>query len=315
MNTLKTTAAGAPIIIGVSQAIRDVLQLADQVAATDCCVLIEGESGTGKELIARRLYANSRRFDRPFIPVNCAGISETLFESQFFGHVRGAFTGAEQTMLGVIRTADGGTVFLDEICDFPLSLQPKLLRVLQEQEVMPVGKPVPIKVDARFLAGSNRNLAEMVRQGTFRRDLYHRLNIVRIPLPSLRERPEDIGPLLDHFVLVAADRYQRPPVILGQAVRGLLAQYSWPGNIRELAAWVERLYVTGLSPEVLLDMLFGEGDATTLPIGSGLSLKQAERQAIVHAMEHANFNQRKAARMLQVHRATLARKLRTHKLG
>ncbi len=314
MNTLKVTAAGAPIIVGVSKAIRDVLQLADQVAATDCCVLIEGESGTGKELIARRLFANSRRFERPFIPVNCAGVSETLFESQFFGHVRGAFTGAEQTMLGVIRTADGGTVFLDEICDFPMALQPKLLRVLQEQEVMPVGKPVPVKVDTRFLAGSNRNLAEMVRQGTFRRDLYHRLNIVRIPLPSLRERPEDIGPLLDHFLLVAADRYQRLPVTLKPEVRGLLAQYGWPGNIRELAAWVERLYVTGLSAEILLDMLFGEAHATTMPIESGTTLKQAERQAIVQAMEHTNFNQRKAARMLQVHRATLARKLRVHKL-
>jgi DNA-binding NtrC family response regulator len=315
MNTLKVTATGVPIIVGVSKAIRDVLQLVDQVAATDCCVLIEGESGTGKELIARRLFARSLRADRPFIPVNCAGISESLFESQFFGHVRGAFTGAEQTMLGVFRTAEGGTVFLDEICEFPLSLQPKLLRVLQEHEVMPVGKPVPVKVDTRFLAGSNQNLAEMVRQGTFRRDLYHRLNIVRIRLPALRERPEDISPLLDHFLLVAADRYQRRPVMLSSQVRAILVGYAWPGNIRELSAWVERLYVTGLSPEMLLDMLMGESEQTSLAGPAGqLTLKQAERQAIVHAMEHANFNQRKAARMLQVHRATLARKLRTHKL-
>jgi DNA-binding NtrC family response regulator len=315
MSALKVTATGVPIIVGVSKAIRDVLQLVDQVAAADCCVLIEGESGTGKELVARRLYARSLRADRPFIPVNCAGVSESLFESQFFGHVRGAFTGAEQTMLGVIRTAEGGTVFLDEICEFPMSLQPKLLRVLQEQEVMPVGRPVPVKVDARFLAGSNRNLSEMVRAGTFRRDLYHRLNIVRIPLPALRERPEDISPLLDHFLLVAADRYQRPPVTLSAQVRSLLSGYTWPGNIRELAAWVERLYVTGLSPEVLLDMLLGESSpADTLLSAGQMTLKQAERQAIVQAMEHSNFNQRKAARMLQVHRATLARKLRSHKL-
>ena len=316
MCALKVTATGLPIIVGVSKAIRDVLQLVDQVAVTDCCVLIEGESGTGKELIARRLFAKSQRSDRPFIPVNCAGISESLFESQFFGHVRGAFTGAEQTMLGVFRTAEGGTVFLDEICEFPLSLQPKLLRVLQEHEVMPVGKPLPVKVDARFLAGSNQNLAEMVRMGTFRRDLYHRLNIVRIQLPALRERPEDIAPLLDHFLLVAADRYHRPPVALPRQVRAILTGYPWPGNIRELSAWVERLYVTGLSPELLLDMLMGETSSMGLcdPTGQ-LTLKQAERQAIVQAMEHANFNQRKAARMLQVHRATLARKLRTHKLG
>ena len=316
MCALKVTASGLPIIVGVSKAIRDVLQLVDQVATTDCCVLIEGESGTGKELIARRLVAKGPRADRPFIPVNCAGISENLFESQFFGHVRGAFTGAEQTMLGVFRTADGGTVFLDEICEFPLALQPKLLRVLQEHEVMPVGKPLPVKVNTRFLAGSNQNLAEMVRLGTFRRDLYHRLNIVRIQLPALRERPEDISPLLNHFLLVFADRYQRQPVVLRQPVRAVLAGYAWPGNIRELSAWVERLYVTGLSPEVLLDMLMGESGPTgTSDPTRQLTLKQAERQAIVQAMEHSNFNQRKAARMLQVHRATLARKLRSHKLG
>ncbi len=315
MATLKVSATGVPIIVGVSQAIRDVLRLVDQVAATDCCVLVEGESGTGKELIARRLFAKSRRSGHPFIPVNCAGVNESLFESQFFGHVRGAFTGAEQTMLGVIRTAEGGTVFLDEICEFPLVLQPKLLRVLQEREVMPVGKPSPVKFDTRFLAGSNQNLAEMVRQGKFRRDLYHRLNIVRIQLPSLRERPEDINPLLDHYLLVAADRYQRPPVMLPHAVRSLLTGYIWPGNIRELSAWVERLYVTGLSPEVLLDMLLGESSQTgqISPAGQ-MTLKQAERRVIAQAMETANFNQRKAARMLQVHRATLARKLRTHKL-
>jgi len=316
MSTLKVTDSGVPIIVGVSQAIRDVLQLVDQVAATDCCVLIEGESGTGKELIARRLFAKSKRAERPFIPVNCAGISESLFESQFFGHVRGAFTGAEQTMLGVFRTAEGGTVFLDEICEVPLSLQPKLLRVLQEREVMPVGKPVPVKVDTRFLIGSNRNLAEMVRQGTFRRDLYHRLNIVRIHLPALRDRPEDISPLLDHFLLVAADRYQRTPLPLSPQVRAVLTRYAWPGNIRELSAWVERLYVTGLSAETLLDMLVNESSQTSVSDPAGqLTLKQAERRAIVQAMEQANFNQRKAARMLQVHRATLARKLRSHKLG
>ena len=316
MSTLKVTASGLPIIVGVSKGIRDVLQLVDQVAVTDCCVLIEGESGTGKELIARRLNAKSRRADRPFIPVNCAGISESLFESQFFGHVRGAFTGAEQTMLGVFRTAEGGTVFLDEICEFPLSLQPKLLRVLQEHEVMPVGKPLPVKVDTRFLAGSNQNLAEMVRLGTFRRDLYHRLNIVRVYLPALRERPEDIGPLLDHFLLVAADRYQRPTVVLSSQVRAVLTGYPWPGNVRELSAWVERLYVTGLSPDDLLDMLLGESSSTGMSGPAGqMTLKQAERQAIAQAMEHANFNQRKAARALQVHRATLARKLRSHKLA
>jgi DNA-binding NtrC family response regulator len=313
MSTVKFSAGCAAPIVGVSKAIHDVLQLVDQVAATDCCVLIEGESGTGKELVARRLCARSSRCDRPFIPVNCAGISESLFESQFFGHVRGAFTGAEQSMLGVIRTAEGGTVFLDEVSDIPMSLQPKLLRVLQEQEVMPVGKPVPVKVDARFLAGSNRNLAEMVRQGTFRRDLYHRLNIVRVFVPPLRERTEDIPVLVSYFSELYADRYHRPSAVISAEVRALLGHYPWPGNIRELAAWVERLYVTGLGPETLLDMLFNEGESPQTLSADG-SLKQAERQAIVHALEQANFNQRKAARILQVHRATLARKLKQHRL-
>ena len=315
MSAVKLSAGGVPLFVGISKAIRDVLQLVDQVAATDCCVLIEGESGTGKELIARRLCAKSRRVDRPFIPVNCAGVSETLFESQFFGHVRGAFTGAEQSMLGVVRTAEGGTVFLDEICEIPLSLQPKLLRVLQEQEVMPVGKPVPIKVDTRFLVGTNRNLADMVRQGLFRRDLYHRLNIVRVVLPPLRDRTEDVAVLLDHFLELHAERYHRERMSLSPEVNALLSKYSWPGNVRELSAWVERLYVTGLDAATLLDMLFGESsEHILLGTPEDMTLKQAERHAIVHALERANFNQRKAARMLQVHRATLARKLKQHKL-
>ena len=313
----------APVIVGVSGVMREVLDLVDQVASSDCCVLIEGESGTGKELIARRLCDKSPRRDHPFIPVNCAGISETLFESQFFGHIRGAFTGAEQNMLGVIRTADGGTVFLDEVCDIPLSLQPKLLRVLQEQEVMPVGKPIPIKVDTRFLAGTNRNLADMVRRGTFRRDLYHRLNIVRIVLPPLRDRAEDVPLLLEHFSRRFADHYQREPIVVSQAVLAILMAYPWPGNVRELCAWTERLYVTGLSPEVLVEMLLGEVDLggasprRQRPARRRLdgSLKQVERQAIVQALERSNFNQRKAARLLQVHRATLARKLKKHRLA
>ncbi len=320
MTATTLLSGNAPMIVGVSGVMREVLDLVDQVAGSDCCVLIEGESGTGKELIARRLCDKSSRRGHPFIPVNCAGISETLFESQFFGHIRGAFTGAEQNMLGVVRTADGGTVFLDEVCDIPLSLQPKLLRVLQEQEVMPVGKPIPIKVDTRFLAGTNRNLADMVRRGTFRGDLYHRLNIVRIVLPALRDRAEDVPLLLEHFSRRFADHYQREPIVVSRAVLAILMAYPWPGNVRELCAWTERLYVTGLSPEVLVEMLLGEVDLGGASPGNGDgegagSLKQVERQAIVQAMERSNFNQRKAARLLQVHRATLARKLKKHRLA
>ncbi len=305
-----------PNIVGVSSAIRDVIKLVDTVASSDCCVLIEGDSGTGKELVARRLCAGSRRKDQAFIPVNCAGISESLFESQFFGHVRGAFTGAEQNMLGLVRTADGGTLFLDEVGEIPLNLQPKLLRVIQDQEVMPVGKPVPIHVDTRFIAGTNRNLRDLVKQDKFRRDLYYRLNIVRIRVPCLCERGEDVPLLLDHFSSVYAQRYDCEEIEIDGEIRSLLAGYTWPGNVRELAAWVERLYATGLEAEILVAMLLDESETPgAFASAEPQSLKQVERQAIVQAMQHADFNQRKAARILQVHRATLARKLKKHDLS
>ena len=268
---------GVPNIVGASQVLCDVVHLIDKVATSDCCVLIEGESGTGKELIARRLCAKSPRNDKPFIPVNCAGISESLFESQFFGHVRGAFTGAEQSTLGLVRTADEGTLFLDEVGEIPLNLQPKLLRVIQEQEVMPIGKPIPIKVDTRFIAGTNRNLRELVERGKFRQDLYFRLNIVRVVVPPLRQRVDDIPLLLDHFAAHYARHYKRDEILISPAVRSLLAGYSWPGNVRELAAWVERLYATGLDAEVLVEALLMESDKKQdkLPI-DGMSLRQLD---------------------------------------
>ncbi len=304
-----------PQIVGVSQAIREVLRLVDSVAPSDCCVLIEGESGTGKELMARRVCAKSRRKDRLFIPVNCAGISSSLFESQFFGHVRGAFTGAEQNMLGMIRSADGGTLFLDEVAEIPLNMQPKLLRVIHQQEVMPVGHPIPMQIDTRFIAGTNRNLRDMVNRGEFRQDLYYRLNIVRVVVPPLRDRAEDVPALLDHFSSIYAKRYRHKEIRLSAAVRSVLMGYPWPGNVRELAAWVERVYATGLDAEVLVEMLLIESEQphNSKPHET-LSLNQVERQAIVQAMDMADFNQRKAARMLKVHRATLARKLKKHKL-
>ncbi len=301
-------------IIGVSKAIRDVLALIDSAAPSDCCVLIEGESGTGKELLARRLCAKSRRKNQPMIPVNCAGISQSLFESQFFGHVRGAFTGAEQNMLGMVRSANGGTLFLDEVAEIPLNVQPKLLRVIQEQEVMPVGHPIPVKTDTRFIAGTNRNLRSMVERGEFRQDLYYRLTIVRVMVPPLRERPEDISVLLDHFLAIYAKRYGRKEMTISSAVRSLLVGYPWPGNVRELAAWVERLYATGLEAEVLIEMLLLEGQPQRNTPQNPMSLEQVERQAIVQAMDLSDSNQRQAAKMLKVHRATLARKLKKFNL-
>ena len=315
MSTSARSKSVLPHIVGVSRKLRDVLSLVDNAALSDCCVLVEGESGTGKELIARRLCARSPRAMEPFIPVNCAGISPSLFESQFFGHVRGAFTGAEQSMMGMVRSANGGTLFLDEVAEIPLNLQPKLLRVIQEQEVMPVGQPIPEKINTRFIAGTNRNLRDMVGRGGFRRDLYYRLNIVRVVVPPLRERHEDIPVLLDYFLTRYAKRYHYEKRSISPIVRSVLACYAWPGNVRELAAWVERLYATGLDAETLAEMLLAESETPaemTLP--GELSLQQVERRAIVQAMDLSDSNQRKAARMLKVHRATLARKLKKHKL-
>lgn len=309
--------AKRPELVGVSEAMRNVVHLLDSVAQSDCCVLIEGESGTGKELVARRLHSVSPRSHKPFIPVNCAGMSETLFESQFFGHVRGAFTGAEQTMLGLVRTAEGGTLFLDEVGDVPLNLQAKLLRVLQDGEVLPVGTATPFAVNTRFVAATNRSLRRAVDEGTFRQDLFYRINVVRICLPPLRTRPEDISPLLDHFLARYAALYERPVLAVGPEVRAQLAEYHWPGNVRELESWTERLHVTGLTPEVLMASLLAEAQAAADMDAEAahepvMSLAEAQRRAIERALEATGKNQVRAARLLNIHRSTLARKMREY---
>jgi DNA-binding NtrC family response regulator len=300
-----------PVLIGVSRAMRQVLELSQAAARSDCCVLVEGESGTGKELVARRLHALGPRAAAPFIPVNCAGVSETLFESQFFGHERGAFTGAQQSMLGLVRSAAGGTLLLDEVGEIPLHIQPKFLRLLQDGEVLPVGATAPVRADARFIGATNCSLSEEVRRGRFRQDLYYRLNIVRIFLPPLRQRPEDVGPLLDHFLAAFAAEYRRLPIVVPEGVRNGLAAYSWPGNVRELASWVERLYVMESLPEALVDALADAADTPSEPAPEEIkSLRQTEREAIRRALHATGHNQLQAARLLDIHRTTLARKLR-----
>jgi transcriptional regulator with GAF, ATPase, and Fis domain len=238
----------SPSLVCCSRLFRQVLAAADAVAGNDCIVLLEGESGTGKELLARRIHMRSIRQAGPFIPLNCAGISDTLFESQFFGHVKGAFTGAITETLGIVRASEGGTLLLDEVGEIPSHLQPKLLRLLQEREVTPVGASRPVHVDTRFIASTNRNLMQMVKAGEFRGDLYHRLNIVRIELPPLRSRIEDIDPLVDYYIQWFAREYRRPPMVLAEQSRQHLREYSWPGNVRELCAYVERLYATESVP-------------------------------------------------------------------
>ncbi len=219
-----------PSLVCRSRLFRQVLAAADAVSGNDCIVLIEGESGTGKELLARRIHMQSARNSGPFIPLNCAGVSDTLFESQFFGHVKGAFTGAVNETLGVVRAAQGGTLLLDEVGEIPIHLQPKLLRLIQEREVTPVGASRPVHVDTRFIASTNRNLQQMIKSGDFRADLYHRLNIVRIEMPPLRAAPEDIDPLIDYYLQWYAREYRRPSIQLGEQTRQQLREYELAGQ-------------------------------------------------------------------------------------
>jgi transcriptional regulator with PAS, ATPase and Fis domain len=313
-------------LIGVSPLFQQVLGILDAVAANDCVVLLEGESGTGKELLARRIHALSSRANGPFIPVNCPGIGETLFESQFYGHLKGAFTGASTDTLGVVRAAHGGTLLLDEVGELPIHLQPKLLRLLQEREVTPVGAARPIPVDARFIASTNRSLAKSVGEGAFRSDLYHRLNIVRIEVPPLRLRREDIEPLLDYYLEHFAQRYLMPHRVLTQRLRRVLRQYDWPGNVREVSAYVERLYAANLPPMPPTSAAWDDGYSTAaapvepppdrMPLGKKvcLTLAEAEQDAIRDALAMTGQNRTAAARLLNIHRSTLLRKIRQHRL-
>jgi len=319
----------SPGLIGVSTLFQQVLDVIDSVSSNDCVVLLEGESGTGKELLARRIHQGSPRALGPFIPVNCPGISESLFESQFYGHLKGAFTGAATDTLGVVRAAEGGSLLLDEVGELPLHLQPKLLRLLQEREVTPVGAPNPIPVNTRFIAATNRNLAKCVSEGTFRGDLYHRLNIVRVEIPPLRARPEDIEPLLDYYISYYSTEYHMPPRVLSQTLRRMLHEHAWPGNVRELCAYIERLYATNLPPMPPAASAWDDGYAPTMtaspvelpiermPLGKPVcvTLAEAEAQTIRHALELTGFNRSHAARMLCIHRSTLLRKMRVHGLG
>jgi len=315
-----------PAIVGISDLFRQVLEVVDAVANKDCGVLLEGESGTGKELIARRLHAISHRSDGPFIPVNCPGTTETLFESQFYGHVKGAFTGAATDTLGVVRAADGGTLLLDEVGELALHLQPKLLRLLQEHEVTPVGAVRPIPVDTRFIASTNRPLAKAVADGSFRSDLYHRLNIVRVEIPPLRSRPEDIDPLLDYYLDYYAAEYGVTRCRLSPELRACLWQYEWPGNVRELCGYVERLYATGrpaapphseprhdgyvVRARAPAKQPISTAPAAHEPASLCCTLADAEASAITRALKATGYNHTAAARILDIHRSTLIRKLR-----
>ncbi|MFL6546674.1 MAG: sigma-54 interaction domain-containing protein, partial [Candidatus Udaeobacter sp.] len=300
-------------IVGNSAVIRRLLTLVDRVAPRDATVLITGESGTGKELIARALHQKSPRCDRHFIAVNCAALSENLFESELFGHEKGAFTGAIALKKGRFELAQGGTIFLDEVGELALSLQAKLLRVLQQREFERVGGTQVHALDIRVIAATNRDLLEDVREGKFREDLYHRLNVVTLESPPLRERKDDIPVLARHFLQRSAERCKRQVEALSKEAEEIILQYSWPGNVRELENAMERAVVLGVSDQVLPEDL-PEALLESAPREYGAkyhsSLGQAKREAILDAYVQAKGDYKQAARLLGLHPNYLLRLVR-----
>jgi transcriptional regulator with PAS, ATPase and Fis domain len=283
-------------------------------------ILIEGESGTGKELIARAIHSSSSRVSGPFIPVNCAAIPETLLESELFGYVRGAFTDARRDRPGLFREASGGMLFLDEISEMPLTLQTKLLRVLEDKEVRPLGANQSEKVDTRVLSASNRNLDELVRNGKFRQDLYYRLNVIRIELPALRQRSEDIPLLVRYFIEKFAAGAKRNVEGIQDDALAALKSYDWPGNIRELEHTVERAVLLGkgtlVGAEDLPTNLMARGESAIVlaqAFAKQFTLYDLEREYIGKVLESTKGNKTEAARILGVDRTTLYRKLEEYK--
>src|SRR5881296_96476 len=302
-------------IIGDSPALKRVLHQVETVAPTDSAVLILGETGTGKELIARAIHDLSRRRQRTLVKVNCAAIPTGLLESELFGHERGAFTGAIAQRIGRFELADGGTLFLDEVGDIPFDLQPKLLRVLQEQEFERLGSTKTIRVNVRLLAATNRDLPRMVAAGTFRNDLYYRLNVFPIMLPPLRERPEDIPPLVRYFVQKFARRMNKRIETIPADAMTALSRYAWPGNVRELENAVERAVILTSGPALRVPMSEFRGRAVA-PSGGVVTLEATERDAILRALHETNWvlgGPQGAAARLGLKRTTL--QSRIQKLG
>jgi DNA-binding NtrC family response regulator len=299
-------------IIGRSSAMQRVTEFVEMVAPTDATVLITGESGTGKEVIARAIHASGRRRHMPMVTIHCGALTDSLLESELFGHERGAFTGAQYRKKGKFEVADGGTVFLDEIADISLRMQTDLLRVLQEKEVVRVGGNHPLKVDFRCIAATNKELLSLVKAGTFRPDLYYRLHVLCIDLPPLRERREDIPLLADHFVrkhCVQTNRHDIPR-ITADAME-LLTRYDWPGNVRELENAVERALVVARGPELKpADFSFQLAAAATTC--SGRTLDDVERAHIERVLRECEGNHSRAARVLDIDRTTLYNKLKKY---
>ena len=304
-------------LIGPSPALAKVRELIDRVADSDASVLITGESGTGKEVVARALHQQSQRSSRPFVAINCAAMPEALLESELFGHTRGAFTDAKQTQAGLLASGQHGTVFLDEIGDMPIGLQPKLLRVIQERKLRPLGGSTEITIDVRFIAATNLDIESAVDERRFREDMFFRLNVIRIELPPLRARAADILPLAQHFVRRFAESAKKGVTAISPAVAERLLSYSWPGNVRELQNCMERGVALARFDELSIDDLperVRTHKSSDVVVASSdpselLRIEEIERRYILHVLDAVQGNKTAAARILGIERKTLYRKL------
>lgn len=295
-------------MIGSSAKLVEIYKTISRVAPTDALVLIEGETGTGKELIAHMIHANSRRATRPFVPVDCASLAPSLIESELFGAMKGAYTGADRDRTGVFEAADGGTVFLDEIGEIDLNFQLKLLRFLQEKEIRPLGSAKPRKVDVRILAATNRNLRKMVDEGKFREDLWYRLDVVRMGVPSLRERHGDVPLLAGAFLKRYNERYSLDAKLTESGMKAL-CDYTWPGNVRQLQHMLERLVILAPGGRITEDAVDDAIRASSPKDASSESLADTEADQIKKVLAATGGNKSRAARILGIERKTLYRKL------
>ncbi len=313
-------------IIGQSAGMREIFKLVGRVARSDSTVIINGESGSGKGLIARAIHGNSKRKDKPFITINCGAIPENLLESELFGHVRGAFTGATASKAGKFELAKGGTIFLDEIGDMSPSLQVKILRVLEEKEFEQVGGVKTMIAEVRILAATHRDLEALVREKTFREDLYYRLNVIPVKVPPLRERKSDISLLVSHFLMEFNRKNDADVQELSKDAMGLLTQHPWPGNVRELKNMVERFVVLKgegiIEPEDLPENIKRAGGNIKSPsveisedgINLNTAVTEFEKTLILESLQRTNWIKNKAAKLLHLNRTTLVEKIKRHKL-